>query len=450
MRNIRARKSASLSHIKSFYVVELRSKSKHQDELSGDTETNTPTKLRRSLGLFDAFSIGVNAIIGAGIFVVIGIAVGAAGPALIVSVIIGFFISALTATSFIQLSKKIPREGGAYEFIHELMPRPIGFISGWLWVFSNTIAGAAVAIGFAQYLSFLIPAFDPRIYALIVSVFFTIVNYYSMKASALLGNAINVLKLGILLFFVVLGVFFVRMDNFLPFAPNGASGVLSGASLIFFAFTGFARITTVSEEVVNPEKTVPRATVLSLVVSAFIYLLVVFVAIGLVGAPALAGSGSPLADAMAVTGLPVAVFTITIGALIATSGVLLTSVLGVSRVMYAMAKNGDLPSFLGKIHLKRGVPFYAILVSGVLMTLLAASNDLAFVVSVSNVSSLLYYALSNASAAKLKVNHKMTIISIMGVISCLVLLFFLTLQSIVLTLAIVAFGLGYYLIKRKK
>jgi APA family basic amino acid/polyamine antiporter len=206
----------------------------------------------------------------------------------------------------------------------------------------------------------------------------------------------------------------------------------------------------VSEEVVNPEKTVPRATVLSLVVSAFIYLLVVFVAIGLVGAPALAGSGSPLADAMAVTGLTVAVFTITIGALIATSGVLLTSVLGVSRVMYAMAKNGDLPSFLGKIHLKRGVPFYAILVSGVLMTLLAASNDLAFVVSVSNVSSLLYYALSNASAAKLKVNHKMTIISIMGVISCLVLLFFLTLQSIVLTLAIVAFGLGYYLIKRKK
>jgi APA family basic amino acid/polyamine antiporter len=410
---------------------------------------NTPTKLRRSLGLFDAFSIGVNAIIGAGIFVVIGIAAGAAGPALIISVIIGFFISALTATSFIQLSKKIPREGGAYEFIHELMPPPIGFISGWLWVFSNTIAGAAVAIGFAQYLSFLIPTFDPRIYAVIVSVFFTVVNYYSVKASALLGNAINVLKLGILFFFIILGVFFVRVDNFLPFAPNGANGVLGGASLIFFAFTGFARITTVSEEVKNPEKTVPRATVLSLVVSAFIYLLVVIVAIGLVGAPPIAGSGSPLADAIAVTGFPVAVFAITIGALIATSGVLLTSVLGVSRVMYAMAKNGDLPSFLGKIHLKRGVPFYAILVSGALMTLLAATNDLALVVNVSNVSSLLYYALSNASAIRLKVNHKMTIISIMGVISCLVLLFFLTLQSLVLTFAIVTLGLGYYLTKRR-
>ena len=398
--------------------------------------------------MFDAFSIGINAIVGAGIFVVIGIAAGAAGPALIVSVAIGFFISALTATSFIQLSKKIPREGGAYAFTHDLLPAPIGFISGWLWVFSNTIAGAAVAISFAQYLSFLIPAFDPRIYAVIVSIMFTIVNYYSAKAAALMGNAINVLKLGILLFFVVLGIFFFRMDNFLPFAPNGAIGVLTGTSLIFFAFTGFARITTVAEEVVDPEKTVPRATFLSLVVSAIIYLLVVLVAIGLVGAPAIGSSGSPLADAIAVTGLPVAVFIITIGALVATSGVLLTSVLGVSRVMYAMAKNGDLPSFLGKINPKRGVPYYAIIVSGALMTLLAASNDLALVVNVSNVSSLLYYALSNASALKLKVSHRMTIISIMGVVSCLVLLFFLTLQSLILTSVIVALGIGYYLAKR--
>jgi APA family basic amino acid/polyamine antiporter len=400
--------------------------------------------------LFDAFSIGVNAIIGAGIFVVIGIAAGVAGPALIISVVIGFFISAFTAMSFIQLSKKIPREGGAYEFVHELMPPPMGFIAGWLWVFSNTIAGAAVAIGFAQYLSFLIPAFDPRYYAIIVSIFFTIVNYYSIKASAILGNIINVIKLGILIFFIILGIFFVRMDNFLPFVPNGTYGVLGGASLIFFAFTGFARITTVSEEVVNPEKTVPRATILSLVVSALIYLLVVFVTIGLVGAPALAGSGSPLTDAIAVTGFPVAVIAITVGALVATSGVLLTSVLGVSRVMYAMAKNGDLPSFLAKIHLKRGVPFYAILVSGVIMTLLAASNDLVFVVNISNVSALLYYALSNASAVKLKLNRKMTVISIIGVLSCLLLLFFLTPQSLILTSIIVAFGLGYYLLKRRK
>jgi len=265
-----------------------------------------------------------------------------------------------------------------------------------------------------------------------------------------MGNAINVLKLGILFFFVVLGIFFFRMDNFLPFAPNGTIGVLSGTSLIFFAFTGFARITTVSEEVVDPEKTVPRATFLSLVVSAIIYLLVVFVAFGLVGAPVIGSSGSPLADAIAITGLPVAVFIITIGALVATSGVLLTSVLGVSRVMYAMAKNGDLPSFLGKIHLKRGIPYYGIIVSGVLMALLAASNDLALVVNVSSVSSLLYYALSNASALKLKIRLRMTMVSILGVISCLVLLFFLTPQSLIITLIIAALGAGYYLIKQQK
>ncbi len=407
----------------------------------------SPSQLRRSLGLFDAFSIGVNAIIGAGIFVVIGLAAGAAGPALIASVLIGSLISTLTAFSFIHLSRKITREGGAYEFVHELMPRPIGFISGWLWVFSNTIAGAAVAIGFAHYLAFLVPAADPRYYAIAVSLAFTFINYYSVKASAVLGNAINVVKLIILLFFIVLGTFSVRVENFTPFAPNGIGGVIGGASLIFFAFTGFARITTVSEEIVSPEKTVPQATILSLVVSAIVYVFVAVVAIGLVGGPALAGSGSPLADAIAVAGVPTATLIITIGALVATSGVLLTSVLGVSRVMYAMAKNGDMPSFLGRVDLKSGIPFYAILFSGGLMTLLAASNDLAVVVSVSNVSALLYYALSNASALKLGGGRKMACVSIAGVISCLTLLLFLSPESLVLTMIIAGFGFGYYVLK---
>jgi len=175
---------------------------------------------------------------------------------------------------------------------------------------------------------------------------------------------------------------------------------------------------------------------------------VVTVAVGLLGAPALAGSGSPLADGIAVTGFPLAVPAITIGALVATSGVLLTSVLGVSRVMYAMAKNGDLPSFLGRVSPTRGVPHYAILIAGGMMALLAATNDLSLVVNISNVSALFYYALSNASAVRLKAGRRNSAVSAAGVALCLFLLLFLTPQSIILTLGIMCAGRGYLLLRR--
>jgi len=184
--------------------------------------------LRRTLSLFDAFSIGINAIVGAGIFVVIGIAAGAAGPALMLSILISFIISTFTALSFMRLSKTITKEGGAYEFAHELLPPPMGFLTGWLWLFSNIIGGAAVAIGFAQYLSFLIPIGDYRVVAAAISLVVTLLNYYGVKGSALVGDVINIIKMGILVLFVIVGIFFINLGNFTPFAPNGLGGALSG------------------------------------------------------------------------------------------------------------------------------------------------------------------------------------------------------------------------------
>jgi len=404
--------------------------------------------LRRTLSLFDAFSIGINAIVGAGIFVVIGIAAGAAGPALMLSIVISFVISTFTALSFVRLSKAITKEGGAYEFAHELLPPPLGFLTGWLWLFSNIIGGAAVAMGFAQYLSFLIPVGDYRVVAAAISLVVTLLNYYGVKGSALVGDAVNIIKMGILALFVIVGIFFISLGNFAPFAPNGLGGALTGAALFFFAFTGFGRITTVSEEVKDPQRTVPQAIILSLTVSSLIYVMVAFVALGLIGYSSLSVSSFPLAEAIVKTGIWGIGYVITVGALVATFGVLLTSVLGVSRVAFAMSRNRDLPALFSRVHEKYRIPHYAVIFSGLIMVMLAGLSSFNLIINASSATALIYYALANASALRSKNVRFSNVVPFLGVVSCLAMLVFLSLNSLLLTLTIVCIGMIYYLAKR--
>ena len=252
--------------------------------------------LKRTLGLFDALNIGIGAIIGGGIFIVTGIAAGLAGPALLFSLLIAAGISAFTALSFAELAAFIPKEGGGYEFAHELISPFAGFISGWLWLLSNVVVGAVVSLGFASYLSLFIPL-PVNLVAGSACLAITLINYLGARELGSANNALVVLKLLILAFFVAFGIGAVKPGNFSPFMTNGEVGVMKGAAIIFFAYSGFARITLISEEVKNPRKIIPLAIILALGISTVIYMLVSFTAIGLVGYEGLAVSGSPLADA---------------------------------------------------------------------------------------------------------------------------------------------------------
>ena len=407
-----------------------------------------PPILYRALGLFDAISIGINAIIGAGIFVVIGIAAGMAGPGIVLSIIIAGFVSAFTALSFAELSKFIPKEGGGYEFAHELISPRVGFAAGWLWIVSNIVAGSAVALGFAHYFAVLLPFIPLNLVAIGICIMITLVNCFGIKQSAKLNNLLNVSKLAILALFIVLGLGYVNLAYFNDLTPNGYNGVLQGASLIFFAYAGFARITTVAEEVKNPRRTIPSSIILSLIISAVIYVLTSFVAVGLIGYLQLSSSASPLADAASMTGISGIPFLISIGAIIATLGVLLTSVLGVSRVSFAMARNGDLPRFLKEIHPKYNVPHYSVVISGLIMALISGFLNLGALVSMSNVASLLYYSITNISAIKLKKEDRLysKFIPAIGLISCLMLITFLSIESILITVIVALAGMIYYIL----
>jgi len=410
---------------------------------------NAMAELKKTFGLFDAFNIGIGAIIGAGIFVVTGIGASLAGPALLISLLISAGIAAFTALSFAELSILIPKEGGGYEFAHELISPFAGFITGWLWLFSNVVVGAVVSLGFAHYFALFFPI-PVHITAVIACIIITTINYLGAKELEVVNNALVVFKLFILVCFVVFGISAVNQGNITSsFLPHGSIGILQGAAFMFFAFAGFARITVIGEEVKDPKKTIPRAILLALGVSTIIYLLVSYTAIGLVGYEALANSGSPLADAAHQEG-SIIVLLVSFGALAATFSVLLTTLLGTSRVSFAMARNKDLPKFFNKLHPKRSVPYVAILIFGVIMTLFAAFTDLTSAVAIANFASLFYYAVANYAALKIDKPRYPKIIPIIGLLTCILLLFFLTPAAWIIGSLSIVIGLVYYLAIKKR
>jgi len=419
-----------------------------------DRENFRESRLKPTLGLFDATAISVGAIIGAGIFVVTGIVAGLAGPALVFSMLIAAIVALLTALSFAELTAWLPKEGSVYEFAYQLVSPFAGFLAGWMWMLSNTFAGAAVSLGFAYYLTALFPSSYVRWVAAILCIAFTALNFLGIRQSATLNNFFVAAKLFILAFFVIFGLRYLNPANFTPFAPFEI-GVFYGAYYIFFAYGGFARVAVVAEEVKDAERNVPRAILLSLVISTIFYILVGIAAVGLVGTSRLSNSNSPLTEAIGTTGSAAAVYLVSAGGLLATASVLLTSILGVSRVAYAMARRKDLPQALSKLHPKYNTPYYSVLIVGFLMALLVLFIDLAKVVAISTFAMLFYYAIANVSALRLKAQKRKypLVVPALGTSTCwalLIFILFVSPQAWGLGAAGLAAGAVYYIIKRSR
>jgi basic amino acid/polyamine antiporter, APA family len=414
-------------------------------------EIGCPPEFKQTLGLFDATAISVGAIIGAGIFVVTGIAAGLAGSALVISMLIAALVSLLTALSFVELTAWQPKEGSIYEYTYQLISPFAGFLVGWMWMLSNIFTGAAVSLGFAHYLTALVPVLPVALVASVLCLAFTVLNFFGIRQSARLNNFIVVAKLVILAFFVIFGLAHLNRANFAPFAPFKV-GVLYGACFIFFAYGGFARVAIVACEIKNPKRNVPNAILLSLAISTIVYIFVGVVAVGLVGASQLAKSNSPLTRAIDAANSSVASSIVSAGALLATASVLLTSILGVSRMAYAMARRKDLPISLSQLHPKFNTPHYPIWITGVLMALLVLVADLSKVVAISTFALLFYYSMANISALRLKAEERLypRFLPILGAASCLGLLVFtlfaLT-QALLIGIAGLAAGIIYYAVK---
>jgi APA family basic amino acid/polyamine antiporter len=415
-------------------------------------ENREPRKLKRSIGLWSAVAINVGAIIGGGIFVVTGIVAGYAGSALIISMIIAGFIATITATSFARLASWQPVEGGVYEYGRQLVSPFSGFLAGWMWLVANTFTGAAVSLGFAYYLAAAFPSLPSNLVAAVLCLGFTALNLVGAKESAGINNVLVSVKLAILAFFVIFGALHFSLGNFVPFNPL-TSGVLYGSFFIFFAYGGFARVTVVAEEIKDAKRNVPRALLLSLGISMVVYVLVGLIAVGLLNAHALSISPSPLSSAMRVTGNSFAIQILVVGGLVATASVLLTAILGVSRMAYSMARRNDLPSALARLHSKFLTPYYAILGSGILMAVLVLFVNLNQVVAISTFALLFNYSITNIAAFKLKENHtRHKILPALGLATCIMLLVFIlfaSTQSWIVGVAFLIAGTAYYAVRKK-
>lgn len=394
-------------------------------------------ELLRVLTLKDAVGVGLGAIIGAGIFVVTGVAAGVSGPAFIVGLIIAGVIASFNGLSSAQLASVYPHSGGTYEYGYRLLNSAFGFSAGWMFLLSKLSAAGVVAIGFGSYFHQLVPVASPVTISIIAVLFLTIANYFGIKKAGMLNLIIVSITLFSLIYLVFSGIPAISVKNFEPFAPFGISGIAEASALLFFAFTGYARIATLAEEVRRPEKTIPRAVIITIITAIILYVAVSIVATGVIGTERMAGSRSPLqvvAEALTAPGINTV---ITIGASTAMLGVLLSQILGISRMMLAMGRRNDLPSFFQAIHRKYKVPHIGIIVTGTIILLLAVIGNFDFVLRAASFTILLYYSITNIAALKQPRNEQIygKAIPVLGLIGCI-------LMSVSLPLNVILTGIG--------
>lgn len=378
-------------------------------------------ELLRSLKVNDAIGIGLGAIIGAGIFVVTGVAAGVSGPAFIIGLLIAGIIASFNALSSAQLAAAYPISGGTYEYGYRVLHPILGFSAGWLFLISKITAAGVVAIGFGSYFSQMVPTTSPIIYSLLAVVLLTGANLFGIRKAGLLNGIIVTITIGSLVFLAISGIQHIKIENFKPFAPFGIQGIAQSAAILFFAFTGYARIATLAEEVNDPQKTIPQAIIITIISAILLYLAISIVAIGVIGTEKMANSPSPLqvmANSLSAPGINILTI---IGASTAMLGVLLSQILGISRMMLAMAIRNDLPPFLQKIQGRFHIPQAAIITTGLLIILILFTGTFEYIVMAATFAILLYYSITNIAAIKQPPNDQRysKVVPIAGLTGCI-------------------------------
>ncbi|WP_223883433.1 APC family permease [Arenibacter lacus] len=409
------------------------------------------TSLKRSLSLTDAVGIGLGAIIGAGIFVVTGLAAGVSGPAFVVGLLAAGIIAAFNALSSAQLAAVYPQSGGTYEYGYRLLNPALGFSAGWMFLVSKLAAAGVVAIGFGSYFHQLVPIVAPITLSVVAVVLLTIANYFGIKKVGNLNLLIVTLTLLSLIYLAVSGIPEMKSEHFTPFAPFGVAGIAESAAILFFAFTGYARIATLAEEVGQPKKTIPKAIIITIVTAICLYIVISLVAIGVIGTEQMASSTSPLQLVANSLSTPAISLVVTLGAATAMLGVLLSQILGISRMLLAMGRRADIPPVFQSIHTRYQVPHFGVLVTGLIILLFTLFGSFPFIVRAATFSILLYYSITNIAALKQPKKDKLygTFIPIGGLIGCLLMAVSLPLNVLIsgIGLLIVGFAMRYFIHK---
>jgi APA family basic amino acid/polyamine antiporter len=427
---------------------------KSLDRLVGETQ-DPSQHLKRTLGPVQLTALGIGAIIGAGIFSSVGSAAAGgadhlgAGPAVALSFVLTAVACGFAALCYAEFAAMVPVSGSAYTYAYATLGELMAWIIGWDLILEYAIGNVAVAVSWSGYfqellrgLGFAWPGWlgtdyrsaaqgahqvaaavaaggdvagvntlvrqaaevfnaAPRLGgvpiifnlpAFLIVAFITWVLVRGIRESAWLNSAMVGLKLAIIAFFIIVGAFYVKPENWVPFAPNGFRGISSAAAIIFFASSGFDAVSTAAEESKNPQRDMPIAMIASLVICTVVYILVALVLTGLLKWDQL-GTAEPLATAFSALGMHWAAGIIALGAVFATTSVLVVFQLGQPRIFFSMARDGLLPAWAARVHPKYRTPHVTTILTGAVVATFATFLNINEVVELTNIGTLFAFVL---------------------------------------------------------
>ncbi|MGH2653117.1 MAG: APC family permease [Actinomycetota bacterium] len=397
-----------------------------------------PDRLARRLTTVDAVVIGMGAMIGAGIFAAVRPAAEAAGAGLLIGLAVAAVVAYCNAASSAQLAAVYPESGGTYVYGRERLGPFWGYLAGWGFVVGKTASLAAMALTVGLYVA---PDLG-RPVALASVVAMTAVNYRGIRKTALLTRLIVTVVVASLAAVVAASLFggTAGADNLGPLGRGGVAGVLQSAGLLFFAFAGYARIATLGEEVVEPHRSIPRAILISLTLVLLLYATVAAAGLLAVGPEVISRAPAPLAAAVEAGSLARVAPAVRIGAGVAALGVLLSLLAGVSRTVYAMARNRELPGFLAAVHPRHLTPHRAEIAVALVVTAVVLLADLRGAIGFSSFAVLVYYGIANVSAWTQPPEQRRwpRLVQVVGLLGCALLAFTLPATSVVVGVAVLA------------
>jgi len=427
--------------------------------------------LKRSVGTFGAASVGIANIIGAGVFVLSGVAAGLAGPAVILSFLIAGTIALLTALSAAELSSFITETGASYVYTKRAFGRFWSFLVGWFKYFDYIVGAAAVSVGFSAYLTSLLglTGMIPAILTAIgLPIILCILNLVGVKEATRVISAMVLIKVFAIVILLMIGGFYLTQNfgigHYTPFFATGFGGMFNGAAVIFFAFIGFNTVTMMSEEVKNPSKTIPKALMIAFAITFVLYMGIAVVEVGVLDWHKTGNDAHPLVTIARVVSNNEMFFDfISFSALIATGSVVLSSIIGGTRASFAMARDNLLPHHFDKISKRFGTPYFSIIVGGAIIVTFAGIfyNRIGMIASIVNFGSLFTYLFVNLSLLKLRKSEPNTerlfkvplypIVPIAGVVACAGMMYYLADNAKFVSLIWAIIGLCiYFSLYRKK
>ena len=364
----------------------------------------TDGKLKRCLGLFSVTLAGTGIILGAGIYALIGVGSNLAGNAIWLSFLIASLVAIFTGLSYAELSSIFKVDAGEYNYIERVFNKKLAFIIGLMIIFTGIVSAATVALGFGGYINFLIE-FSVIKWAIILTILMAVINYIGIRETAIFNDLSGIVELIGLILIIVLGIKYFGNVNYFEM-PKGFIGVLQASALVFFAYMGFETIVKLSEETKEPQKTIPKGIMLSVVIATILYVLTSISAVSILGWKELGSTSSPLAKVAEASFGGIAFFVLTVIALFSTSNTVLLTNVTTSRLVYGMAEEKSLPRFLGVIHEKHRTPYVAAFALAILSIIFIFIGDIEFVANLNNIFLFLTFIFVNLTVIVLRYKYK--------------------------------------------